>query len=421
MRFLLLSILGVLYSGSALSGFQQLNTIVRNYDKKEYEAGNQNWSIASTSDGLTYFANNDGLLEFDGSNWRLYEMPGKLNVRSVFVDSNDLVYVGSYEEFGFWEKNEFGHMSYNSLSNQISESQFHNDEIWRIIIHDELVYFQSFSEIFVYDGTKVFKIGFPGSLVVLLKADNKLYIHGVNKGLYRIDGIAAHLVPGSDQLASDEIMVVLPMDGGKLLVGAKNSGLFVYDGKSFEPFTSSVSKEIRDAEINVGIKLDKFILLGTITSGLFILNESGDLIDHISELSFLNNNTVLALSKDKLGNIWIGLDAGISYLQFNSQIQLYVNPTVKIGSTYDAKVYQGTLYVGTNKGLYRFKQMDRYFTSPNLVAGSVGQVWSLFEFNNTLLCGHSNGTYAVVGDSMHLLSSINGGFHYEELSKHREQ
>lgn len=403
-----------------MSGIQKVNTIIRNYDKKEYNAANQIWSIASTSDGLTYFANHDGLLEFDGSNWSLYKMPGDLNVRSVFVDSNDRVYVGSYEEFGFWEKDEFGNLSYNSLSDLVSEAQFHNDEIWRIIVQEEHVYFQSFSEVFVYDGTKISEIGFPGSLVLLLEADNQLYVHYLNEGLYKIEGIKAHLVPGSEQLASDEIKVILPLDSGKLLIGAKTGGLFLYDGKSFEPFTSSITKEIRDAEINVGLKLDQNILLGTISSGLYILNESGELIDHISEQSFLNNNTVLALSEDLAGNIWIGLDAGISYMQLNSQVQLYVNPTVNIGSTYDAIIHKGKLYVGTNTGLYKFEQKDRYFTKPKLIAGSVGQVWTLFEFDKHLICGHSNGTYTVVRDSLHLLSAVNGGFHYVELSSNSD-
>ena len=421
MRVLLLSILGVLYSGSYVSGIQQLNPVVRNYDKKEYKAANQIWSTASTSDGLTYFANNDGLLQFDGSNWRIYKMPGDLNVRSVFVDSNDRVYVGSYEEFGYWEKDEFGNLSYSSLSNQISEVQFHNDEIWRIIVQDELVYFQSFSEVFVYNGTNISEIGFPGSLVLLLEADNQLYVHYLNEGLYRIEGTKAHLLPGSDQLASDEIKVILPLESGKLLIGAKTGGLFLYDGKSFEPYTSSISKEIRDAEINVGLRLNQYILIGTISNGIYILNKSGELIDHINEQSFLNNNTVLALSKDPVGNIWIGLDAGLSYMQLNSQVHLYVNPKVNIGSTYDAMIHEGQLYVGTNTGLYRFEQKDRYYSKPKLIAGSVGQVWSLFEFDNILLCGHSNGTYTVVRDSLHLVSPINGGFHYVELSHTSKQ
>ncbi len=47
---------------------------VTNFDVNDYDAGNQNWSI-ERAEGYIYVANNDGLLEFDGTNWRLYKLP----------------------------------------------------------------------------------------------------------------------------------------------------------------------------------------------------------------------------------------------------------------------------------------------------------------------------------------------------------
>ena len=43
----------------------------------DYNAGIQNWAIAQDERGVMYFGNNSGLLEFDGSAWRLYELPTK--------------------------------------------------------------------------------------------------------------------------------------------------------------------------------------------------------------------------------------------------------------------------------------------------------------------------------------------------------
>ncbi|MEZ5071294.1 MAG: triple tyrosine motif-containing protein [Bacteroidales bacterium] len=415
---LLLGLLVVNHTGwRDLSG-QAFNPNVRNFEKREYGAGNQNWSIATTSDGLTYFANNDGLLEFDGSNWDLHAMPGNLNVRSVSVDSADRVYVGSFEEFGYWDKNEFGRITYHSLSEQIPDDAFHNDEIWRILLVESRVYFQSFSGIFVYDGSRVTQVEVPGPLVVLLEAGGNLYVHGVNRGLFRIDGMEAHFVAGSEFLASDEIKVVLPRTDGKLLLGAMKNGLFLFDGERIEPFPSPAAAEIRDAEINVGIRVGDHALIGTITSGLFVLDENGRVVDRINEGNFLNNNTVLALHRDRVGNVWMGLDAGISYLQLNSPVRLYRKPTVNIGSTYDARVHQGRLYVGTNKGLYRFRGSRPDSGDPELVEGSVGQVWSLTEIDGRLVCGHANGIFEVRDDGLHLISSVNGGFHFEEISFH---
>ena len=71
---------------------------VMSYNPDAYVAENQNWSISQTSDQTMYFANNSGLLEFDGVNWSLYPVPDNSIVRSVKSVGND-IYSGSY---GFW-------------------------------------------------------------------------------------------------------------------------------------------------------------------------------------------------------------------------------------------------------------------------------------------------------------------------------
>jgi hypothetical protein len=57
---------------------------VINFNKQQYGAHYQNWD--ATQDPLTgfmYFANSKGMLEYDGSNWKTFELPRKQIVRSV--------------------------------------------------------------------------------------------------------------------------------------------------------------------------------------------------------------------------------------------------------------------------------------------------------------------------------------------------
>ena len=67
---------------------------VVNYPKLTYNAGSQNWGIAQDKNGIIYFANNQGLLSFDGTFWRKYPLPNKTIVRSVAVDKNNRIYIG---------------------------------------------------------------------------------------------------------------------------------------------------------------------------------------------------------------------------------------------------------------------------------------------------------------------------------------
>jgi hypothetical protein len=47
---------------------------VNNYNKSEYNGGNQNWDIAIGENGDVYVANSNGLLVFDGAQWTLNQL-----------------------------------------------------------------------------------------------------------------------------------------------------------------------------------------------------------------------------------------------------------------------------------------------------------------------------------------------------------
>jgi hypothetical protein len=61
---------------------------INNYTLNDYNGSNQNWDIAKSADGKLFVANNDGLLEFDGLNWSVWEMPNKTTIRSLLVYQN---------------------------------------------------------------------------------------------------------------------------------------------------------------------------------------------------------------------------------------------------------------------------------------------------------------------------------------------
>ena len=63
-----------------------------NYTKQAYNAGTQNWDIKQGRSGIVYFGNNEGLLSFDGTFWRLYPLPNHTIVRAVEI-SGDRMYL----------------------------------------------------------------------------------------------------------------------------------------------------------------------------------------------------------------------------------------------------------------------------------------------------------------------------------------
>lgn len=381
-----------------------------NFDKSKYGAGNQNWSVSVNPGGIAYFGNNQGLLEFDGANWNLYKMPDQLVVRSVAATHDSIIYVGAFEEFGYWKKEKNGLLHYNSLSSSLDPALFHNDEIWRIIPHQNKIYFQSFSSIFIYDGRSIHTISPGFTMVLLCKARDRLFIHGVDRGLFELAGDSLRLIPESRILSNDEIKVVIPFQDKDFLIGASGNGLFLYDGTSMNPWKSSINNVIKQTEINNSLAIEQGIVIGTIVDGIFILDKEGNLLAHLNYPDYLQNNTILALCSDAKGNIWAGLDRGIDYVQLNCAMDFYMDPIEISGTVFTAALEGQSLWIGTNQGLFEYHHKSGYgFTDPWLLDGTQGQVWNLSWQDGDLLCGHTTGTYRILNKNIELISEINGG------------
>lgn len=382
--------------------------------RNDYEAANQNWSVSGGQDGLIFFGNNDGLLEFDGANWTLWPLPEAMAVRSVACDSAGKIYVGAFEEFGYFERTSSGALEYQSLSEDLEV--FHNDEIWRIILHDSKVYFQSFSKIYVYDGKNLSNIDPGGTVVLLNEAAGKLYIHRVGYGLCEITDNKLHLIPGGDVLANDEVRLVLPFGRDSLLLGASEGGLLLWDGKSILPWKIQKAGEISVSEVNNGIRHGEYFIIGTIVNGIYILNKKGDILSHLSTASFLPNNTVLSLASFGPDEFWAGLDRGLALVRLNHPLDFYINTDDESRSTYSAALLDETLWIGTNQGVFEYKRDPLTgYSNPSLVNGTQGQVWELKIIDGELWCGHNSGTYRIRNGAAERISAVHGGYRIREV------
>lgn len=116
MRLLALLLLIIL----PINILQAQNTIglpvIINYSKVDFKGGSQTWDIKQDKNGLMYFANNEGLISFDGTYWKIYPLPNRTIVRSVDIGSNNRIYVGGQGEMGYFMADANGFLQYQSLT-----------------------------------------------------------------------------------------------------------------------------------------------------------------------------------------------------------------------------------------------------------------------------------------------------------------
>lgn len=384
---------------------QQLPPIVK-YSKDNYNAGIQNWMISQDSHRFMYFANNEGLLEFNGSKWILNSSPNETIIRSVNC-INDKIYTGAFMEFGFWKRIENGQLVYTSLSNSIQDKISDDEQFWGIFPFDNWILFQSLEKIYAYNTkTHSFTIINPnGTILKAFKTSNGIYFQ-TTKGLYEIDQGKSKLFLSNQIINQNKVINIFDTAEGLLLVTQKQ-GIFCYKNGTLSKFITNVDAEIQQSNIySSQILSDESIALGSISNGIFVLSKEGKLIYHITQNSGLSNNTALSLFEDVDKNLWIGLDNGINCINLKSPVKSYLDNTGILGTTYTSIVHNNKLYIGTNQGLF-CKELNS--TSKfEFVQNTKGQVWNLFSYQNTLFCGHDSGTFIVNDTNANLIYSVSG-------------
>lgn len=395
------------------------NVPVTNFTVSDYSAGTQNWQLLTTANNWLYAANNYGLLEYDGTAWRVYGLYYGNLPRSIAKLDDRAIFIGATNDFGVFTPTSTGGMQYTSLLPGEIEPSF--GEVWDIEVVDKRLYVMTRHLIIVGTYTD------DGQLenVQTVKVDSRVFCAeetggavyvGTDNGLYLLTGTRMNRIHGSDILRGYEVRCIQALDAERLLIATDLGGLFVYDGTQISTFRTDADVFIKKNQLYTFAVLGDMIALGTVQQGIVVVNADGTGCRYISRKEGLQNNTILSMAFDSHGNLWVGLDQGIDYVQLASSRQYLSDEYTNFGAGYAAlRVQHGVqtrYYYGTNQGLYTKTDIARPL---QLVDGSMGQVWSLSEVNGTVFCCHNRGLFVVEGTRVKPLCTDEGFWKVQRL------
>lgn len=393
---------------------------IRNYKRADYKGGTQNWNIDQDKNGILYFANNNGLFQFDGTKWYKYTLPNQSIVKSIKTQFTGKIFVGGYNEFGYFKSNSKGKLIYYSLSKFLKQSTINTiDMVWKIHLYKDEVIFQSFKNAFIFKNNILKTIKAPSRFQFSFEVGNQLYFQDVTNGLLEYKN--GKLVPleGTKVLNNTEIWGMFKMSNSKLLIATLDKGLFIYENNKISSWDTEVNTFIKQNSCLGGsIIKDKFIVLNSVLNGIIICDKTGKIIQHINRKKGLQNNTVLTSFVDAKNNLWLGLDNGITFINENSPFS-YFGFSYDLSTVYASVVYKHNLYVATNQGLFYhswnspFKQ-DTF----KLVEGTTGQAWNIQIIDDQLICAHNRGALLINGGkSIRNLNTI-GYWGFKKIPNH---
>ncbi|AVR45510.1 histidine kinase [Christiangramia fulva] len=394
----------VLSVASAYS--QQLVPPIQSYSPNTYGGGSQNWEIAIDDKGVIYSANNQGLLVYDGLSWELLSLDTQSIIRAVYP-FNNRIYTGSYNEFGYWSRNDKGQLVYRSLSPLMKDLNLRSDEFWQIISFKDDIYFRSFGAIYKYANNQIKKFTsinctaletFKGHLVA---AEGSQGISFFNE-----DGTKAETMADFKALQGKKI-VDLKKYKDSLYIGTTDN-LYIYSGDKLRSFPDPlIHKLLSEFELNHLLILSpNEIILGTLKNG--IIHYKDGKVNLYNRTSGLQNNTVLGMHYAH-HKLWLALDKGIDAIDLHSPFSFYTDKSGEIGAVYDIASYKNNYFIASNTGTYRFKDMV-----PEQIENSQSHTWNLELINGDLYANHNAGTFKIVENTFEPIDTHTGSYCFKE-------
>ena len=381
--------------------------LLRNFLPREYRAPAQNWTYLEDGRGVVYVGNNAGVLEYDGSTWRLIPTPNRTVVRSLAADAQGRIFVGAKNEFGYLEADPLGRMRYLPLEGLVEPGARNFADIWGILPTPEGVYFSARDYLFRYDGRTVRTWKAETTFTLSWLVHGQVHLYERSRGPVRLEGDRLVTLPGGERFAKELVNFMVPW-GGALLAGTSHQGLFLFDGTGFRPFPTDADPYFRTCVITNGVLLaDGNLAVSSHTGGCFILDREGRLRLHLDRRSGLQDEMIHRLYADHRSRLWLALNRGITRVEWPSPLTTFGEEAGLEGTVLSLFRFEGTLYAGTSKGVYTLEreQPQEAKDGPNpafgplwrfrKVEGIHGPVWTLLPVRGRLLAGNALGVFAL--------------------------
>jgi hypothetical protein len=363
--------------------------MVENISKERYSGNSKIWDIAEGDLEKIYFAAGKYLCVWSGLRWSSYEM--QATIRSLYYDKDEKrLYCAGDNFFGYWLEDSVGDYEFYSLYR--NDDMLNSQIFWRIFKCRDKLYIQTHESLLDYDlkDNHVHDHKINKTIGYIFKDNDNIYIQ-CESDLYRVSD---NSLVKTGLTSQDRIVALKSLDSGFCAV-SEERGIWLTNGSKVIELNTALNKQLSKARIfSAQCRDDGTFIIGTVMDGAYEIGKEGEIISHFNEMSGLKYTTVLSLLATSNGDTWLGLDGGLAYAQYNPPEMFYHSYPYNMGDVYSSILWNETLYVGTNKGLYK---IDRYGV-PQLINGFQGQIWSIKQYGEDLAVVHDRGLCLISRD-----------------------
>lgn len=386
----------LLFSPHLLAISNHGKTFIRNYSFQEYNHQPQNWGMVQEQNGILYFANQGGILEYDGLTWQVHANGYKM--RSLAIDEAGTIFCGD-ENGDIWAliPDQYGLKKPIALATGLPKSANKLPTVWSTHALDHHVYFRTSDYLFIWDYQKITSIKASGEFKSSFIYNHSLLVQDNKRGLLQLVNHTLSPIPGGTMFTPDRIALLTPFHDethhAHFLLGTRSAAFYHYqDGRS-EPFllAEQVLEYLKVYKPNHGIHLkDGHFAIAT-QKGLLIINAQGQLMTLIDRSCGLIDEDIKYVFQDQWQNLWLCLDNGIARLEYYSPFTVIKTFTYWNSLTLCVVTHNQKIVVGTRKGVYisdqdlQFQQVPHAQFSCNGLLSSRGHLFAATDKGGFLL------------------------------------
>ena len=372
---------------------QQL--FVQKYPREVYRGSDQTYGFAQDKDGMIYAAESKGVLQFNGYEWRLIPIADNKAVYSLAFDSQDVLYVGSYKELGYLQKDGRGISRYHSLIDRLPATYRNFRDIGQIIVIRDTVFFCNGSYVFRYAHNN-FTI-FPAKAGQLLLLKGQLTLWDAN-GFHVYKDTAFEESPLTKELEGIKVWEIKGFAGNSWLLLDDHNKLWIFDpdalpGRRFRLFLNGSDRYFKDFRIWDMAYLDNGKVMVYSVKGLFFFTSDGQLSNVVSKEMLGTDLFYGNFYQDAHHNIWLATVSNIFHILTNSPLSYYDKVNGFVGRVVSLGLSGADRYVGTGRGIFHEEDTGTFSAVP----GTEGIAWNFYNFHGKLYVASNKGVLELSG------------------------
>ena len=377
------------------------------FNRNDFKADPQFWTMCENTDGTLIFGNNDGALVYDGEHWKKVFLPNNSSIRSIVKTKEGKIFAGGYNEFGTLQKDKFGNYFYKSLVSYFHLENKNFENLWQVHQLNNLIIFRSFSELIVINKDIVTELPANKSFLYSVQVNEDYFVQDSGFGIYKLnpESMNLELLFQDQSILNEDIASILPTDNPNTIILVSKSGN-VYSGsinsKTIQK-TANLFATTKKDEITFGIvDNNKDYLLATRGEKIIKISKSGAIQHNPSSFSSLSNANIHFICQTKNNNIWVLQNNGLNFIDYKS-------PFVSIfdqASVYDILLKDNVIYTATNNGVY-FANNTPPFNFKKL-EDLQGQSWAIQQLDNDIIISHDTGLYQLVHGTLNKIGKESG-------------